>query len=156
MTFSIHGTNRPRSHAVADPAQREEEIWLTVTDRFSLRRFLAFAETGRITYPDPLLALLRHKLAVARNACNPAPATLATFGRQVRYRLDNRSLLSEGLLAVGLVKLAGEVPIHSMLGATLLGMSVGQSTSFTGEKGITRKVTLVEVAGSQGRRPTGA
>lgn len=144
MALPIHVTNSLRSQNV-DTSRREEDVWLTVTDQFNIRQFLAFADTGRITYPCQLIQLLRRKLSVARCADNPAPGNLATIGRQVRYSLDGLRVCN-GLLAVGLISSVGEVPIHSMAGATLIGMSVGQSATFLGSSGVTRTITLIEVS----------
>ena len=134
-----------------DPSQLKEpggpknEISLTIADRFNIERFLGFAENGGIIYSDTLLALLRQKLRLAREAPHPAPAHLATFGRRVVYQLDKADP-ADGILSFGIVCHAGEIPVHSTLGATIIGMKTGQKAIVDTDEGVIRTLVLLDVA----------
>lgn len=117
---------------------------LTDPDRIVIERFISFAENSRVVYSQTLLDLLQDKLLMAGSVPGMAPAGLATFGRHVSCLFDGRKR-ERGVLSFGLVSRAGEISLHSLLGATLIGMSAGQQGLVPGEDGRNRRVVLQSV-----------
>ncbi|WP_139784799.1 hypothetical protein [Roseovarius sp. A-2] len=73
-----------------------------------------------------------------------APSDVATFGSYISCVVDEKDIEC-GVLSYGLVARAGEIPIHSLLGATLIGMSAGQRTKLLSEDSTTRSLVVTQV-----------
>ena len=91
-----------------------------------------------------MLDILHQKLRVAVAIEGAAPSDIATFGSYISCVVDEKDIEC-GVLSFGLVTRAGEIPIHSLLGATLIGMSAGQSTILLSEDGTTRSLVVTQV-----------
>ena len=150
MTLSTEEDAGRSAGKSSSQSLRDHATLLTVADRFALERFLGFAEASGILYPDTLLQILRAKLATAGVARHPAPLNLATLGRQVSYRLGRTEPVT-GVLSAALVQHTGELPIHSMIGATLVGMTAGQQVAFDIEGDRNRMLILIDVVGAPAR-----
>ncbi|MEN9062130.1 hypothetical protein [Ponticoccus litoralis] len=117
---------------------------LTASDRLQIERFLSFADNSSVVYSQLLLELLNRKLQAADVIEGAAPPDLAAFGRHISCVVDETEAES-GVLSFGLVARAGEIPVHSLLGATLIGLSVGQRTRLMSEDGTSRSLVVTRV-----------
>ncbi|MEQ9449187.1 MAG: hypothetical protein RLN70_09825 [Rhodospirillaceae bacterium] len=117
---------------------------LTNADRLQIERFLSFAGNSKVVYSQLILDILNWKLQAAVALGRVAPSDVATFGRYISCVVDETDTQS-GVLGFGLVARAGEIPIHSLLGATLVGLSVGQRTRLLSEDGTARSLVITQV-----------
>ena len=117
---------------------------LTKADRLRIERFLSFAGNSSVSYSQLMLNILYQKLQVAVAVEGAAPSDVATFGSYISCVVDEK-IIESGVLSFGLVTRAGEIPIHSLLGATLIGMSAGQDTMLLSEDGTTRSFVVTQV-----------
>src|SRR5690606_15196320 len=97
-----------------------------------------------VAYSQLMLDLLHRKLQTADPIEGLAPPYVATFGSFVSCVVGGADI-ETGILSFGLVARAGEIPIHSLLGATLIGMSEGQRTVLRSEDGRTRSLLVTQV-----------
>jgi len=117
---------------------------LTKADRLRIERFLSFANNSSVAYSQLMLDTLHQKLQVAVAIEGAAPSDVTTFGSYISCVVDKKDIEC-GVLGFGLVTRAGEIPIHSLLGATLIGMSAGQRTKLLSEDGTTRSLVVTQV-----------
>ena len=118
-------------------------------DRQQLQRHLHQCETGRRPSSSLLTAVLKRKISGARHLGSNRPDDAVTGGCVVSYSIDDGPIRS-GLLVhrarpgVG----GGVIPVSSVLGATLIGMRVGQNASLLCDDGssATLQVTQVDPA----------
>lgn len=128
--------SRPRRPAV-----------LADADRWQLMRHLAWCDAVRPA-PSPYLGhVLRRRLAASRPCGAEPPADAVTGGCRVTYSIGGGPAHT-GLLAHGARKAAAEsgvIPVLSLLGATLIGMRVGQSAPVLHEDGTIARLTVLGV-----------
>ncbi|MBN7783961.1 hypothetical protein JYP51_03465 [Ponticoccus gilvus] len=117
---------------------------LTAADRLQIERFLSFAGNSSVVYSQRMLDLLNRKLQAAVAIEGAAPPDIASFGRYISCVVDETETES-GVLSFGLVARAGEIPVHSLLGATLIGLTVGQRTRLMSEDGTSRSLVVTRV-----------
>ena len=141
--FTYHATDINASQFLGHC--RSSEYSLTVADRIGIERFLRFAANSHVVYSPILIGLLQHKLRNSRPAPDPTPASLATSGREVTYMISGAGAV-KGVLSFGLVCRAGELPVHTLLGATLLGMKPLQKSALLNEDGDIGTVVVLNVA----------
>lgn len=139
----VTGSTIPR-HGKPEAGGGDYKCRLTKADRLGIERFLSFAGNSSVVYSQLMLDILHQKLKVAVAIEGVAPSDVATFGSYISCVVDEKDIES-GVLSFGLVTRAGEIPIHSLLGATLIGMSAGQSTILLSEDGTTRSLVVTQV-----------
>ncbi|WP_297771783.1 hypothetical protein [uncultured Roseovarius sp.] len=131
-------------HGKPEAGDAECKCRLTKADRLGIERFLSFAGNSSVAYSQLLLDTLHQKLQLAVAIVGAAPSDVATFGSFISCVVDEKDIEC-GVLSFGLVARAGEIPIHSLLGASLIGMSVGQRTKLLSEDGTTRSLVVTQV-----------
>ena len=139
----VTGSTIPR-HGKPEAGGGDCTCRLTKADRLRIERFLSFAGNSTVAYSQLMLDILHQKLQVAVAIEGAAPSDIATFGSYISCVVDEKDIEC-GVLSFGLVTRAGEIPIHSLLGATLIGMSAGQSTILLSEDGTTRSLVVTQV-----------
>ncbi|MEY8839576.1 hypothetical protein AB9K41_11170 [Cribrihabitans sp. XS_ASV171] len=139
----VTGSTRPR-FGKPEAGGRDCKCRLTKADRLGIERFLSFAGNSSVAYSQLMLDILHQKLQVAVAIEGAAPSDVAAFGSYISCVVDEKDIES-GVLSFGLVTRAGEISIHSVLGATLIGMSAGQRTMLLFEDGTTRSLVVTEV-----------
>ncbi|KAA8606054.1 hypothetical protein AL036_16100 [Salipiger aestuarii] len=140
----VTGSTIPR-HGKPEAGGGDCECRLTKADRLGIERFLSFAGNSSVAYSQLMLDILHQKLQVAVAIEGAAPSDVATFGSYISCVVDEKDIEC-GVLSFGLVARAGEIPIHSLLGATLIGMSAGQRTKLRFEGGTTRSLVVIHVS----------
>ena len=139
----VTGSTIPR-HGKPEAGGGDDKCRLTKADRLRIERFLSFAGNSSVAYSQLMLDILHQKLRVAVAIEGAAPSDIATFGSYISCLVDEKDIEC-GVLSFGLVTRAGEIPIHSLLGATLIGMSAGQRTILLSEDGTTRSLVVTQV-----------
>lgn len=139
----VTGSTIPR-HGKPEAGDGDYKCRLTKADRLGIERFLSFAANSSVAYSQLMLDILHQRLQVAVTIEGAAPSDVATFGSYISYVVDEKNIEC-GVLSFGLVTRAGEIPIHSLLGATLIGMSAGQRTKLLSEDGTTRPLVVTQV-----------
>lgn len=139
----VTGSTIPR-HGKPEAGGGDDKCRLTKADRLGIERFLSFAGNSSVAYSQLMLDILHQKLRVAVAIEGAAPSDIATFGSYISCVVDEKDIEC-GVLSFGLVTRAGEIPIHSLLGATLIGMSAGQRTILRSEDGTTRSLVVTQV-----------
>ncbi|MDR6266645.1 hypothetical protein [Roseobacter sp. N2S] len=115
-------------------------------DRAQLQRHLRQCESARRPSSSVLTAVLKRKISGARALGNARPDDAVTGGCVVSYSIDDGPLRS-GLLVhrarpgVG----GGVIPVSSVLGATLIGMRVGQGALMLCDDGSRAMVHVAQV-----------
>lgn len=115
-------------------------------DRAQLQRHLRQCETARRPSSSLLTAVLKRKISAARALGSTRPDDAVTGGCVVSYSIDDGPLRS-GLLVhrarpgVG----GGVIPVSSVLGATLIGMRVGQNAPLLCDDGSRATVHVAQV-----------
>lgn len=134
------GTNlRPKSAARASTA-------LLDADRRHLKRHLKQCEVEREPFWPLLAHVLHHKIMTTEPVVGPYPCGLAVGGSLVTYSLDGgaeRTGLLTHWARSGI--LGGVIPVASLLGATLIGMWVGQRTPLLCEDGTIVSLSVLAV-----------
>lgn len=124
-----------------------ESSALPETDHQQLRRHLDQCETTRRPGWALLANVLRHKAMKTQPVRDLHDSDLATGGSHVTFCVDNGHQQT-GLLShqarTGLA--SGVIPVSSLLGATLIGMRVGQRAPLLFDDGSIGTVTVLGVA----------
>lgn len=139
------------TRAAALPAARSATLpaltgGLPDVDRAQLQRHLRQCETARRPSSSLLTAALKRKISGARALGNARPDDAVTGGCVVSFSIDDGPLRS-GLLVhrarpgVG----GGVIPVSSVLGATLIGMRVGQDAAMVCDDGSRATVHVAQV-----------
>jgi hypothetical protein len=128
---------RPRDSAPCDahPSPRTACV-LTEADRRQLMRHFEACQATRQAGWPLLPYVLQHKIMTAEVLDGPVPPDLATSGCHVVYSVDGGPAQS-GLLSHRARPDAafGVIAVRSLLGATLIGMRIGQRAPLLREDG---------------------
>ncbi len=144
---SIHDTYLPVPESRAGPKTRPR-TWsiLPDADHRQLRRHLDLCEDGRHPASALLAYVLRYKIMATEPVWNVYASDLVTGRCRVIFSVD-RGPIQTGLLAhrarSGLA--SGVIPVCSLLGATLIGMRVGQHAPLLREDGTIGTISVLGV-----------
>lgn len=120
---------------------------LPVSDHRQLQRHLENCEQSRLPAWNLLAYVLRDKIMMTDPVSDFHASDLAVGGSLVTYSVD-RGPEETGLLAHRARSASGisVIPVASLLGATLIGMSVGQRAPLLLEGGAIKSVRVLAVA----------
>lgn len=117
---------------------------LTPTDRLGIEQLLA-RQGPQGALLSPLLAgLLRVKLRTGETVSGSAPGDLVTARRLITYMTSGGGAKS-GILTMTAEEAPGEIPVGSLLGATLIGMRRLQKAPLLHEGGEISFVAVLQV-----------
>lgn len=143
MTVIHEQPHDPISRLIPHEAPPTASAILSDTDRRRLERHLQDCEIPR----EPLLShVLRHKLEGPKMCGLETPRDAVAGGSVLEYRIDDEPARS-GLLchASRIGDRHGVIPVFSLLGATLIGMRVGQRAPLLREDGSISAVRVLDV-----------
>ena len=107
---------------------------------------LALAAMDRV--PDVANALIAEMDRATVLDVSAVPASVVRMGSTVRFRSgDGKERRVELVFPVDADIAAGRISVLTPVGAALIGLSEGQSISFTTRDGREQRLTVVEVAG---------
>ncbi|WP_108483316.1 hypothetical protein [Oceaniglobus ichthyenteri] len=142
-------TNRPVPHRETQPHPTLEnsdlpKAALAEDDLSQIEQHLNMCDIGDMSV---LPSILRHKMQSAKRLTGDIPDDVVIGGSRVIYAVD-RNPAQSGLLShrARAGNLSGVIPVTSPLGATLIGMSIGQTASLTGADGTVTTVSVLGVA----------
>ncbi|MCB2140285.1 MAG: hypothetical protein KDE17_14695 [Rhodobacteraceae bacterium] len=121
---------------------------LTVMDRQTLLRHLAWCEAALQPSSPFLGPVIRYKIETSLPSGEEPPADAVTGGCRVTYSIDGGQAQT-GLVTQNAriaVKDSGVIPVPSLLGATLIGLRVGQCAPMLCEDGTVVRLKVLGVA----------
>lgn len=121
---------------------------LADADRRQLLRHLAWCEAAERDASPYLGHVLRHRIAASSPCGMEPPADAVAGGCRVAYSIGDGPART-GLLAHNARDAAtgiGVIPVLSLLGATLIGLRVGQTVPMLCEDGTVTRLTVLGVA----------
>ncbi|GHG90861.1 hypothetical protein [Pseudodonghicola xiamenensis] len=125
--------------------------WLAPQDVDMMQRHLEHCETQRSGVTALIGEILRQKLSQAgRLGAEASSEGIATGNTVLGYRLcgDQPPIIARLSYRVRLREEPGVVPLRSLLGATLIGMAVGETAPLLLSDGSLTEVTLSDLHGS--------
>lgn len=143
MTDTVKRLHDPNSRIRPQETPPPVAAVLSDFDRRYLERHLQDCEPAR----EPLLShVLRHKLEAPEMAGIQAPRDAVGGGCTLEFRIDDGPARSGRLCHVsGAGDRDGVIPVFSLLGATLIGMRVGQRAPLLREDGSISAVRVLDV-----------
>ena len=145
---SIHDTRSSSNTEHAGPRARpRRRSILPEADHQQLQRHLDLCEGVQYSARGLLGYVLRNKIMTTEPVANLHARDLVTGGCCVSYSVDGGPVQS-GLLVHRARSGSGSgvIPVSSLLGATLIGMRIGQRAALLCEDGAILSVTVLEVA----------
>lgn len=139
---SAYGHTKPPAHRPRGPAV------LADADRRQLLRHLAWCDAAERESSPYLGHVLRHRIAASSPCGTEPPADAVTGGCRVTYAIGGGPART-GLLAHNARDRAvdiGVIPVLSLLGATLIGLRVGQTVPMLRDDGTVVRLTVLGVS----------
>ncbi|MGJ8547222.1 MAG: hypothetical protein ACSHWZ_17380 [Sulfitobacter sp.] len=138
-------TRAPMFDGAFDCAYDKSGFALTVQDRLGIERLVAQDAPRHLPHPALSAGLLRHKLRISRGAMEPPEPSLVVSGARVTYMMSGGGAQS-GVLRMGHEAAPGEIPVASLLGATLIGMRALQKLPMLRDDGEIVALVVLDVA----------
>ena len=136
-------------HSFAHDTTPEEnltdvEYYLRPSDRADIEWLLSRDDPAARNMPRLVREVLRYKLRTARKATGKGIDQIALPLKSITYAESNGPV-QKGILTMSIVERPGRIPVGSLLGATLLGMSRHQEEPLKKEDGRTVIVGVLKI-----------
>lgn len=122
----------------------DAEFFLRPSDRSDIEWLLSRSDPAARNMPRLVEGILRYKMRTAKKATGNGIDQIALPMKRITYVESNGSV-QKGVLTMSIVERPGRIPVGSLLGATLLGMSRHQEEPLKKEDGRTVTVGVLKI-----------
>ncbi|GGB28295.1 MULTISPECIES: hypothetical protein [Paracoccaceae] len=120
------------------------EFFLRPSDRTDIDWLLSRDDPAARNMPRLVEGILRYKMRTAGKAAGKGIDQIALPLKRITYA-ENNGPIQKGILTMSVVERPGHIPVGSLLGATLLGMSRYQEEPLKKEDGRTVIVGVLKI-----------
>ncbi len=147
MSSNCHTCLPNSQHPLLSKSRPHRWTILPESDHRQLQQLLRRCERDGFSGTELLAYVLRHKIMAIAPVRYFHDGDLVTVGCQVSYSVDGGSV-ETGLLfhRARSAMAGGAIPVSSLLGATLIGMRVGQRAPLLNEDGTIGSVAVLGLA----------
>ncbi len=122
----------------------DAEFFLRPSDRADIEWLLSRDDPAAQNIPRLVEGILRYKMRMAGKAVGKGIDQIALPMKRITYAESNGPV-QKGILTMSIVGRPGRIPVGSLLGATLLGMSRHQKEPLKKEDGSTVIVRVMKI-----------
>ncbi|MWD29692.1 hypothetical protein E0K89_019620 [Aquicoccus sp. SCR17] len=144
---NTHRVRVPNSFACDTTPEKhvnDVEFYLRPSDRADIEWLLSRDDPAAQNMPRLVEQILRHKMRTAGKATGKGIDQIALPMKRIIYAESNGPV-QKGILTMSVVERPGRIPVGSLLGATLLGMSRHQKEPLKKEDGSTVIVCVMKI-----------
>lgn len=124
--------------------QNDAEFFLRPSDRADIEWLLSRDDPAAQKMPRLVEGILRYKRRKAGKAVGKGIDQIALPMKRITYA-ESTGSVRKGILTVSIIERPGHIPVGSLLGATLLGMSRHQEEPLKKEDGSTVIVRVMKI-----------